>query len=70
MRIANRDPMRSRQLASMLSDEPWIEAAEFAAYGVQIEALALKPWESPPCVVDEDEAGLSRYEPDPKGALS
>jgi hypothetical protein len=32
----------------------WYAAARFAAYSVQIDSLHLRPWESPPCVVDED----------------
>jgi hypothetical protein len=29
--------------------QPWLEVAEFAAYRCQVRALALKPWQSPPC---------------------
>jgi hypothetical protein len=55
MDIANRNPMRARQRAEKLTDEPWIDVAEFAAYCVQGEALALKPWQEPPCMADEDD---------------
>jgi hypothetical protein len=55
MEIANRDPLRAEQLASALKDEPWREVAEFAAYGCQMESLSLKPWESPPVHVDEND---------------
>jgi hypothetical protein len=55
MDIAKRDKERAKQLQSKLRDEPWIEVAEFAAYACQIDALSLKPWQSPPCSVDEDD---------------
>ena len=54
MKIAQRDPLRTEHLRSKLEDEPWIEVAEFAAYGCQIESLSLKPWQSPPCHIDEN----------------
>ena len=38
-----------------LETEDWQEAAEFAAYCCQIAALHLKPWQEPPCVVDEND---------------
>src|SRR5262245_4461299 len=55
MEIAQRDPGRADQLQSKLRDEPWHEVAEFAAYSCQIDALHLKPWQQPPCIVDEDD---------------
>ena len=54
MKIAQRDPLRTEHLRSKLEDEPWIEVAEFASYSCQIESLSLKPWQSPPCHIDED----------------
>jgi hypothetical protein len=54
MQIAQRDPFRAQQLQSKLKDEAWVAVAEFAAYSCQIDALNLKPWESPPCHADED----------------
>ena len=49
------DPVRAEQsAASKLKDEPWVEVATFAAYSVQIDALALKPWQDPPANLDED----------------
>jgi hypothetical protein len=32
----------------------WIEVAEFACLSCRIESLSLKPWQSPPCHIDED----------------
>ena len=54
MKVAGRDPERAEHLTSKLKDEPWIEVAQFAAYSVQIDALALKPWQDPPANLDED----------------
>lgn len=63
---------------------PWRERAESASYRLQIKSLRLRPWESPPSVVDENDdddpgaqellrqmlkAGISRYDPDPLEAL-
>jgi hypothetical protein len=83
MRIARLEPGRSRQLDAKLKDESWRDVAEFAASCVQSRALHLKPWETAPCdIYDDDpdspgkrllkrmlEAGVSRYAPDPLAAL-
>jgi hypothetical protein len=55
MQIARRDPSRAQQLQSKLIDEPWDEVAEFAAHVCQYRALRLRPWQSPPSSVDEDD---------------
>jgi hypothetical protein len=71
-------------LAEKGSDD-WLELARAAAYSCQMEALKLPPWRSPPMFAHieqprKDEsaaellsrmlnAGLSRYESDPVGAL-
>jgi hypothetical protein len=55
MQTARRDPSRARQLDAKLQDDPWSEVSQFAAYCCQIHALHLKPWQSPPCSVDEDD---------------
>jgi len=85
MKIACLDPMRREQIDSKLLDEPWHEVAAFASYLCQCRNLKLKPWEEPPCAVDEDAAedspartllrrmlaaGVSRYHPDPMAALA
>jgi hypothetical protein len=69
MKIAQRDPLRTEHLASKLEDEGWRAVAEFAAYGCQIESLSLKPWQSPPCHIDEDadEPDNAEREPDTIG---
>jgi len=83
MRIARLEPGRAWQLDEKLKDEPWRDVAEFAALCVQSRALHLKPWELPPCEINEDDAdspgkrllkrmldaGVSRYAPDPLAAL-
>ena len=38
-----------------LKNDPWIDVAQSAAYSVQIKALGLKPWQSPPCVCSPDD---------------
>jgi hypothetical protein len=82
-RARKRDRFRAQQLDAKLLDEAWDEVAQFAAYGCQIEALHLKPWEHPPMYGDIAgaqpaaaallqkmlAAGLSRWEPDPMAAL-
>ena len=40
----------------MLKERSWQEVAEFAAYDRQIDNMGLRPWETPPCLVcDENE---------------
>ena len=80
---ASNDPGRRRQIAQKLREDGWLEAASFASYCHQVDALGLKPWQSPPCYGecgrDPDaadllrkllNAGLSRWEPDPRAALA
>ena len=56
MEITKRDPLRAEQLeGKLLQGDPWTEVAEFASYSCQIHTLSLKPWQSPPCVADEDD---------------
>jgi hypothetical protein len=87
-------PAVREQTDDMLKTRPWLDAASFAAYSCQCDALHLKPWQSPPVWIEDLvgdiqagpdgvggqhaaarllrrmlDAGLSRYEPDPLGAL-
>ena len=55
IQTARCDPSRAQQLDDKLQDESWDEVAEFAAYVCQTEALHLKPWQVPPCSVDQDD---------------
>jgi hypothetical protein len=47
------DPDRREQVCAMLERDGWWEAASFAAFHCQCQALRgplqLKPWQSPPC---------------------
>jgi hypothetical protein len=74
---------RREQIERMLSEDGWFKAAHFAAYSRQIDALKLKPWQSSPLYghLGDDaaaaallqrllDADLSRFEPDPIGALA
>jgi hypothetical protein len=94
MEYARRDPDRAGQLDSMLAGtrvgndwvcapQSWEAVAAFAASCAQTKTLQLRPWEDPPCIVDEDDggpagkflrrmlaAGVSRWHPDPRGALA
>jgi hypothetical protein len=45
---------RVQQVRNMLAERGWWEAASFCAYHQQMKALALRPWESPPVHVDEN----------------
>jgi hypothetical protein len=46
---------RREQIEGMLRDDPWQEAARFAAYHRQVNSLHLLPWQSPPCHIDADD---------------
>lgn len=83
--LAQDEAGRREQVHSMLVDDGWWYAASFCVYHRQCEALNLKPWESPPCHVDEDDPydhpkalgllkrmlsyGMSRYDPTPIDSL-
>jgi hypothetical protein len=85
LELAMQTVMRTReaQLVSMLLKRPWQEVAEFASFCAQGDTLDLRPWETPPCLVDGGDweqrtgpllkrmlrAGISRWHPDPIKAL-
>ncbi|RVD72934.1 MAG: hypothetical protein E5V62_02970 [Mesorhizobium sp.] len=91
MEVASGDRLRKEQLDWKVENDGWLDAAVFASYICQGDALRLKPWELPPLYggpLPGDTglvrssglqakrllermlaAGLSRYEPDPVGAL-
>jgi hypothetical protein len=56
---ASKTPAVRAQIEDKLASEPWIEAAEFASYCCQCDALHLKPWQSPPCWIDDLESTLA-----------
>jgi hypothetical protein len=61
-----RSAAQAQHLADLLKDRSWLEVAQTAVYSEQIDALHLRPWEPPPCVVswshpkpgDEEAAAL------------
>jgi hypothetical protein len=80
--ITERHPERRVELAELIEELGWTEAAKIAAVDCQSRALRLPPWEQPPCseAAQDDprarhllarlrERGLSVYEPDPLAAL-
>jgi hypothetical protein len=46
---------RAAQITNKLKTESWREVAEFAAYHCQCRALQVRPWETVPVHVDEDD---------------
>src|SRR5262249_19379055 len=48
-----KDPATREQIERKLATELWREAATFASYCCQCDALHLQPWQSPPCWVDD-----------------
>jgi hypothetical protein len=80
--IVWRHPARGPELAEVMAQRGWNEAAEVAAYDVQCRSLNLPPWESPPCVASvrgSDRAarllrrmlrrGISKFHPRPLQAI-
>jgi hypothetical protein len=90
-----KSPADREQIDHKLASEAWEDVGSFASYSAQSDALGLKPWQTPPCWVDDLvgdinrgndgvvgnyaaakllqrllDAGLSRFEPDPLGALA
>ena len=74
------DPASIEQVTHFLERDGWFRTADFCCYHVQRRALGLKPWEVPPGsgpntpegqrLLDQMlKAGVSRYDPDPLGAL-
>jgi hypothetical protein len=53
------DPGRSRQIDAKLRDEPWQQVAEFCACHCQRQSLQLKPWQPPPCLLEDFEADIA-----------
>jgi hypothetical protein len=53
--IVMRDPRDQSNWQELLASQEWYEVARRAAYRAQCAALALRPWQEPPCVVSEDD---------------
>src|SRR6516165_8789837 len=62
-----KDPGSRQQIESMLAIDPWFEVAQFASYSCQCDALHLKPWQSPPCWIDDVEGTLAAGDDDVGG---
>jgi hypothetical protein len=73
---------RADQIDHMLATRPWHDVSQFCAYDCQIRTMNLKPWQTPPCYLDEAgeetgaallrrmlRSGVSRFHPDPLAAL-
>jgi|SRR5690349_10261486 hypothetical protein len=54
LRIAERE---DTEFVKQFAGEPWCERAKSACYKLQFAALALRPWQSPPCLVDVNDTG-------------
>lgn len=68
--LGNREHPQHEQIKAKLASEPWADVAAFAATSEQIDALNLKPWQSPPSHIDDAEAiiALGTAHPDFKAA--
>ena len=76
---AMQDGDRAGQITEMLMERQWADVAKFCSYCCQAAVLELRTWEHPPCwgsspdadaLIDRlRQAGVSRFEPDPLGAL-
>jgi hypothetical protein len=56
----NEDRGRREQVDAMLRDQSrsWEQVGHFCAYHCQTRALGLPPWQRPPCLIEDPEAGL------------
>jgi hypothetical protein len=53
---------RREQIHEMLADNPRIEVGQFASCHRQRKMLRLKPWEPPPCHIDDADETLAQPE--------
>ena len=60
--LSEKDQSRVDQVRSMLERRTRLEVSQFCSFHRQIAALALKPWELPPCLGDYDGAPGGRDE--------
>ena len=61
--VRRESPQRARQIADKLASEPWEDVGEFASYSAQCRSLRLRPWQFPPCWIDDIPAALNDPEP-------
>lgn len=48
------DPDLREHYTGLLQERGWLSTALSACYGIQIDALRLKPWQNPPMCLDGD----------------
>ncbi|HVI68043.1 MAG TPA: hypothetical protein VM910_36500 [Bradyrhizobium sp.] len=48
----SKEPSDRMQIERALAEDGWQEAADSAAYHCQMNALRLRPWQSPPCWIN------------------
>jgi hypothetical protein len=53
------DEGRAQQIDAKFKAEPFEKVGRFAAYCCQYDALGLKPWQWPPCLIDDMAAQLA-----------
>lgn len=59
LKLTLAEPDRTEQIGCKLAEDGWFDAATFASYHRQCDALHLAPWESPPCWIDDPDATLA-----------
>jgi hypothetical protein len=52
-------PADRTQIEHKLETEPWVDVGTFASYSCQVDSLHLKPWQPPPCWVDDVVADIN-----------
>jgi hypothetical protein len=60
--LRDHDPGRREQIRDMLRNDPWWEVATFCAYGNQRRTLRLRPWQDPPCFINDPDNPEPRQE--------
>jgi hypothetical protein len=54
LQLTLEDPERRDQITEKLKSEEWGDVAQFCAYSQQIDALDLRPWQTPPSMLEMD----------------
>ncbi|MCK1679403.1 hypothetical protein IVA87_08005 [Bradyrhizobium sp. 147] len=57
--LGNQQHSQHEQIKAKLVSEPWADVAAFAAASEQIDALNLKPWQSPPSHINDPKAVIA-----------
>jgi hypothetical protein len=48
-----------QRIEAMLATQPWAEAAEFASFSCQVDALAVQPWQPVPSQIGDADAVIA-----------